>query len=64
MSPISPTNALSEPLPVDLSLSSVLLNAPTMVRTELGTRLVKDRNSLEFIASVLDSVRCLAGDTA
>ncbi len=50
MSPIWPTNALSEPLPVDLSLSSVLLNAPTMVRAELGMRLVKDRNSLEFIA--------------
>ena len=44
MSPISPTNALSEPLPVDLTLSSVLLNAPTMVRTELGTCLVKDRH--------------------
>ena len=44
MSPISPTNALSEPLPVDFSLSSVLLNAPTMVKTELGTRLVKDRH--------------------
>ena len=43
MSPISPTNALSEPLAVDLSLSLVLLNAPTMVRAELGTRLVKDR---------------------
>ena len=43
MSPISPTNALSESLAVDLSLSSVLLNAPTMVRTELGTCLVKDR---------------------
>ena len=44
MSPISPTNALSESLAVDLSLSSVLLNAPTMVKTELGTRLVKDRH--------------------
>jgi len=44
MSPISPTNALSEPLPVDFSISSALLNALTMVTTELGTRLVKDRH--------------------